>query len=95
MMQAVGHGVVFPVKAGDRYSPGFLASIFLHVPLGIVYFRAMNEEGGVTRSDMAKAIAYTIAFAAVGVAGPNLVMKDKDTPYAFTRKQLGRYAEGS
>lgn len=92
MMQAVGHGIFFPVKAGDKYSPGFLASIFLHVPLGVVYFRAMSDEGGVTRSDMAKAIAYTVAFAAVGVAGPNLVMNDKNSPYAFTRHQLGHHA---
>jgi hypothetical protein len=92
MMQAVGHGVIFPAKAGDKYSPGFLASIFLHVPLGIVYFRAMSEEGGVTRSDMAKGIAYAAAFAVVGIAGPNLVMNDRNSPYAFTRKQLGRYA---
>lgn len=93
MMQAVGHGIIFPAKAGDKYSPGFLASIFLHVPLGIVYFGAVREEGGVTRADMAKGIAYTAAFAVIGVAGPNLVMNDKDSPYAFTRHQLGHYTE--
>lgn len=93
MMQAVGHGIIFPAKAGDKYSPGFLASIFLHVPLGIVYFGAMRTEGGVTRADMAKGIAYTAAFAVIGVAGPNLVMNDKNSPYAFTRHQLGRYTE--
>lgn len=93
MMQALGHGIIFPAKAGDKYSPGFLASIFLHVPLGIVYFGAVREEGGVTRADMAKGIAYTAAFAAIGVAGPNLVMNDKDSPYAFTRHQLGHYTE--
>jgi hypothetical protein len=28
IMQAAGHGVIFPRIAGDKYSPGFLASIF-------------------------------------------------------------------
>ncbi|MFF9432050.1 HXXEE domain-containing protein [Streptomyces sp. NPDC014746] len=32
MMQAIGHGIVFPRIAGAKYSPGFLASFFLHIP---------------------------------------------------------------
>jgi hypothetical protein len=32
IMQAVGHGLVFPCIAGYKYCPGFLASFFLHVP---------------------------------------------------------------
>lgn len=91
MGQAVGHGIIFPLRAGDRYSPGFLASILLHVPLGIAYFRALQQEDGRTRADMIKGIAYTVAFAVVGVAGPNIVMHDKNSPYAFTRHQLGHH----
>jgi hypothetical protein len=34
MSQAVAHGVVIPVISRSKYSPGFLASIFLHVPIG-------------------------------------------------------------
>ena len=89
MMQAVGHGVIFPRLAGARYSPGFLASIFLHVPLGIRYFQSI---GPTARSDWAKGIAYTVAFAAVGVAGPNVLMRDHNSPYRFTRRQVGPYA---
>lgn len=92
MTQAVTHGIVFPLKAGDRYSPGFLASILLHTPLGVAYFRALKQEGGVSRSDMAKGLAYTLAFTVAGVAGPNVVMHDKNSPFAFTRHQLGHHA---
>lgn len=90
--QAVTHGIVFPLRAGDRYSPGFLASFFLHVPLGITYFRALGKEGGVSGSDLAKGLAYTVAFIAAGVVGPNVVFYDKESPHAFTRHQLGRHA---
>jgi hypothetical protein len=90
--QAVTHGVVFPLRAGDRYSPGFLASILLHTPLGVAYFRALGEEGGVSRSDLAKGLAYMAAFALVGIVGPNVVLYDKNSPYAFTRHQLGHHA---
>jgi hypothetical protein len=39
--QAVGHGLVFNHLAKDRYSPGFLASLLLHVPIGITYLHAL------------------------------------------------------
>ena len=90
--QALTHGIVFPLRAGDRYSPGFLASFFLHVPLGVTYFRALSKESGVSRSDLAKGIAYTVAFIVVGMVGPNVVLYDKKSPHAFTRHQLGRHA---
>ena len=42
MSQAVGHGFIFPRIAGDKYSPGFLASILLHVPIGVTYIKAVQ-----------------------------------------------------
>jgi hypothetical protein len=89
--QAVTHGVVFPLRAGDKYSPGFLASILLHVPIGTTYLRAVRAGGGLTRGDWVRGILYTLTFAAVGVAGPNIVGSDKNSPYAFEPRQMGRY----
>ena len=89
MGQAVGHGVIFPRLAGDKYSPGFLASFFLHIPIGVTYIRALKAEDGLSGGDIAKAAAYTVAFALVAVAGPNLVGRDRNSPYAFTKEQMG------
>ena len=58
--QAFTHGVVFPLRAGDRYSPGFLASILLHVPIGITYIRALRAAGPISGGDWAKGVAYTL-----------------------------------
>jgi hypothetical protein len=91
IMQSVGHGVIFPRIAGDKYSPGFLASLFLHVPLGVSYIKALNADEGLTRSDIAKGVGYTVAFAIIGVAGPNLVGKDKNSPHAFSETQMGHH----
>ena len=91
IMQSVGHGVIFPRIAGDMYSPGFLASFFLHVPIGVSYIRALNADQGLTRGDIAKGAAYTVAFAVVAVAGPNIVGRDKDSPHAFTAAQMGHH----
>jgi hypothetical protein len=91
IMQSVGHGVIFPRIAGDTYSPGFLASFFLHVPIGVSYIRALNADPGLTRGDVAKGAAYTVAFAVVAVAGPNIVGHDKNSPHAFTAAQMGHH----
>ncbi|HUA44748.1 MAG TPA: HXXEE domain-containing protein, partial [Solirubrobacteraceae bacterium] len=61
--QAVGHGLIFNRLAKDRYSPGFLASLLLHVPIGIQYLRALRDEGPIESADLRKAGPYTIAFA--------------------------------
>jgi hypothetical protein len=95
--QAVGHGVIFPLRgraAGSAYtySPGFLASLLLHVPLGISYIRAVREEESIDRAEWVKAVAYTVAFAALGVAAPNVLLRDKQSPYAFTEAQMGPYS---
>ena len=91
VMQSVGHGVIFPRIAGDKYSPGFLASFFLHVPLGVTYIRSLNADGGLTRADIAKGAAYTVVFAVIGVAGPNHFGKDRNSPHAFTAAQMGHH----
>jgi hypothetical protein len=91
MGQAVGHGIIFPRLAGDKYSPGFLASALLHVPIGITYIKAVQADHRLTRAEWAAAIAYTVIFAAVGVAGPNVVMNAKNSPYAFTAARMGHH----
>jgi hypothetical protein len=96
-LQAAGHGAIFPKLAKDRYSPGFVASLLLHLPIGIAYLRALHAEEPIERSDMAKAAAYNFAFAITSIAGPNLLLKRKDSPYRFTQKQMGphRVASGA
>jgi hypothetical protein len=91
IMQAVGHGVIFPRLAGDKYSPGFLASIFLHVPIGVSYIRALNAQEGLSKGDYVKGAAYTVAFAVVAIAGPNVVGSDRNSPQAFTEEQMGHH----
>ena len=89
MGQAAAHGVIFPRLAGDTCRPGFLASFFLHIPVGVTRIRARKAADGLSGGDIAKAAACTVAFALVAVAGPNLVGRDRNSPYAFTREQIG------
>lgn len=41
------------------------------------------------RSELAKAAAYNLAFAVTNIAGPNVLLKDKDSAYRFTVKRMG------
>ena len=66
IMQSVMHGVIVSRIAGDKYSPGFLASFFLHIPLGVTYIRALKAAVGLTRGDFTKSAAYTVTFAVIG-----------------------------
>jgi hypothetical protein len=43
-----------------------------------------------TKAEWAAGIAYTVIIAA-GLAGPNLLMRDKNSPHAFTAAQMGRH----
>ena len=49
--QAVGHRVIFSRLAGDKYSPGFLASALLHVPIGAAYIKAVQADSPLTRGE--------------------------------------------
>ncbi|RKN44959.1 HXXEE domain-containing protein [Streptomyces hoynatensis] len=94
MAQAVSHGLLFPLKAGARYSPGFLAAGLLHVPLGVRYLAAIAEEdGSIDRADWARGVLYAAAFAAA-TAAPQALLRDPDSPYRFTDRQLGPYTGG-
>jgi len=70
------HRVIVSRIAGDKYSPGFL--------------RALRATEGLTRGDFTKSAAYTVAFVVIGVAGPNVIGKNKNTPYCGPRNRRDR-----
>ena len=89
--QAVFHGIVPPLRAKALYGPGFLAAFFLHVPIGIDYIRAVGAERPLERGELARAAACTLAFAALGIGAPLWLLRDEESPYRFTERQVGPY----
>jgi hypothetical protein len=90
--QAAVHGVVFPVRARARYGPGFISAIFLHVPLGILYLRALKADERIDTVDWVTGALCALAFGVFGLAAPILLLRDRESPYAFTDHQVGRYS---
>lgn len=89
--QIVLHGIVIPRKAGATYGPGVLTALLLHLPIGIGYIKALGQERSISRADWTKGLAGAVGSAVFGVAAPNMVMRDPNSPYAFTAKQMGPY----
>jgi hypothetical protein len=89
--QIVLHGIVIPRKAGAKYGPGILTALLLHLPIGIGYLKAVGQGGPISREDWARGLIGAVGSAVFGVAVPNMVMRDRNSPYAFTAKQMGPY----
>jgi hypothetical protein len=89
--QAVFHGIVPPLRAKALYGPGFLTAFFLHVPIGIGYIRAVGSERPLERAELARAAACTLAFAAFGIGAPLRLLRNEESPYRFTNRQVGPY----
>jgi hypothetical protein len=89
--QALGHAFLFPRIVRARWCPGALSAMFLYVPFGIAYLRALQAEQPPTRSDCIKAILVLPLFMIVGVVVPQQVLKDEESPYRFTAEQVGPY----
>jgi Protein of unknown function with HXXEE motif len=89
-MSQVGlHGIMPRAALGEWYGPGFLSSALLHAPIGTAYIKALKREGTVTGSDYRKGLLYAVAIFGLGLGAPNLLMRKKDSPYAFTEEQMG------
>jgi hypothetical protein len=86
--QIVLHGIVIPGKAGAKYGPGVLTALLLHLPIGIGY---LTVAGPIGKRDWARGSIGAVVSAVFGVIVPNMLMRDRNSPYAFTAKQMGRY----
>jgi hypothetical protein len=74
-----------------KYSPGTLTAVLLHLPIGITYLRALRAQGPIGRNDWIKSVGVPAIFAVLGVATPNVLLADKNSPHAFTARQIGPY----
>ena len=93
--QAVAHWIIMPIRVRTTYAPGGFNAILLQVPIAIAYFRAVRAQGPIERSDWAKSAAVGAVFMIVGVAAPHVLGLDKNSPYAFSDKQMGSYLKST
>ena len=61
----------------------------MHLPIGIGYLKAVGQEGPIDRKDWVGGLIGAVGSAVFGLAVPNMVMRDRNSPYSFTAKQMG------
>ena len=91
IFQALGHGLLMPRMLHTKYTPGALTAALLHVPIGVNYLSALRAQGPIGRGNWVKTLVVLVVFLVFGVATPNIRGADKNSPYAFTTRQLGPY----
>ena len=89
--QAVAHGVLMPVLTRRPYNPGALTAALPHLPIGVTYLSTLRAQGPIDRGTWLKTFGVLVGFAVLGVATPNVLAADKNSPYAFTDHQMGPY----
>jgi hypothetical protein len=89
--QVLLHGIVIPRRAGDRYGPGFITALLLHLPIGVAYVRALHDEDPVSGQDWRNGVVGAVGATLGGLVVPNLALRDKNSPYEFTAAQMGPY----
>jgi len=53
--------------------------------------KAVDQEGRIGKRDWARGSIGAVVSAVFGVIVSNMLMRDRNSPYAFTAKQIGRY----
>lgn len=89
--QFVGHGIVMNVRGRSWYNPGLASVVLLHVPIGIWYIHFVLVRALAGWTDfMFGALAFVLATALLVVA-PVQLLKDRKSPYPFSREELERF----
>ncbi|MGO0060434.1 HXXEE domain-containing protein [Brevibacillus fluminis] len=93
--QFIWHGIFANVKAKTIYNPGLFSVVFLHIPIGGWYLDEIIAARMVTAWDWIIGTIYFIAAVYVLIVKGNMWLKNKNTPYRFTHRQVGPYAHKS
>lgn len=91
-MQFIIHGIITNIKMKSVYNPGLGAVVFLHIPVGICYFRYITANSLAGKTDWIIGIIYTVA--ATGfILGflTYVVLSNKNTKWIFNEKELKRF----
>jgi hypothetical protein len=77
------HAALFNIKGRTRYNPGMVTSIFLFLPVAVIFFSALIRSGAAGLLDWIGGIALGVVLNAVGILKLIDWLKDRDTKYEF------------
>ena len=92
MMQFMVHGIMTNVRMKSIYNPGLGAVVFLHIPVGICYFRYITIHQLANGVVWAMGIVYTIAATAFILGYLTYIgFSDRDSRWRFDEAELKRF----
>ncbi|MDY7993308.1 HXXEE domain-containing protein [Paenibacillus polymyxa] len=89
--QVVWHGIVVNIKAKTLYNPGLFTALLLHVPVGIRYIHEIVQRDIPTAIDWIAGTIYFVFAVYIFIIKGNIWLKKSDSPYSFSKQQLGAY----
>jgi hypothetical protein len=81
------HTFVFNLKGRTRYNPGMLTSLFLFLPISVVFFYWIIRRGQATATDWAVGLVLGFVLS-VGLVALIRLLKNEETGYVFPKRSL-------
>jgi hypothetical protein len=91
-MQFIGHGIYVNIKLRSFYSPGVAATVFGHVPIGVIYKYYIVTNNMVDLWGWLLAVVYMTAFFFLNFfIIEQKLLGDKNSPYPFDQDEMKRF----
>lgn len=91
-MQVIGHVIYVNIKLRSFYSPGVFATVFGHVPIGVIYINHIIANNLVNLGDWLLAVVYmTVSMFLVFYIIEHKLLGGKHSPYPFDQDQMKRF----
>ena len=88
-MQFIGHVIYVNIKLRSFYSPGVVATVFGHIPIGVIYIHHILANNMVNLGDWLLAVVYMAAFMfLVFFIIEQKLLGDKNSLYFFDQDQM-------
>lgn len=88
-MQFIGHVIYVNIKLRTFYSPGAAATVFGHIPIGVIYIHHILANNMVNLGDWLLAVVYMAVFMfLVFFLIEQKLLGDKNSPYPFDQDQM-------
>lgn len=93
MVQLTNHGFYNNIKLKSLYNPGLASVLLLHWPIGIYYIWYVTVNNLVTPIDYVIGFLGAFSTGIILWLGPVKILRNKQSKYPFTEKQMYGYAE--
>lgn len=92
IMQVIGHAIYVNMKLRSFYSPGVAATVFGHIPIGVIYIHHILANNMVNLGDWLLAVVYMTVFGFLNFfIIEQKLLGDKNSPYPFDQDEMKRF----